>query len=160
MSKRIPFSLLLLVAACSGAGGKPEGSAQQTQYQGAATKLQVNEAGAPGIITDPGACASIRIAPDGECEPEGVYAACDPDCAAPEPSEPTNEAGDPNDPCAGGFVVPDGVCSELVCDPDCYSDEPGIDPTDDPCATVRLAPDGQCDEASVYFACDPDCFAK
>jgi hypothetical protein len=113
--------------------------------------------GDPVAVDPDDACATVRIAPDGVCDPQGAYVACDPDCAAPEPSSPSNEAGAPNDPCAGGFVISDGVCGQLACDPDCYEEEPGIDPVDDPCATVRLAPDGQCDVAGVYFACDPDC---
>lgn len=156
MSKRIALSLLLLVSACSAGSGQSESSDQGTQYQEGAKRVP-SEAGAPGVIADPGVCAALRIAPDGVCEPEGLYNACDPDCATPEPSEPTNEAGAPNDPCAGGFVVSDGVCGDLACDPDCFNDEPAIDPADDACANVRLAADGQCDVDGEYFACDPDC---
>jgi hypothetical protein len=190
--KTITFAVLLLAGCSSGSGDPASGGgelADQPQNDDDAVgdngddtpELPQGEAGAantpdddtpdddtpdddtPDDDTPSDACSNVFIVADGTCDPDGEYAACDPDCFS-------------TDVCANIRIAPDGMCdlaSEYApCDPDCYPDDAGQggagndpDPVppgeagaaNDPCANVFVIPDGECEGGPDFPYCDPDC---
>lgn len=66
--------LLLLTCSCSG------GAKQDPERGALEDEAAAGAPAAPGVSHHP--CSVVRLAPDGTCDEDGPYVACDPDCAA------------------------------------------------------------------------------